>query len=84
MPTIAERLAKLETSVNQLEKVLSNDIKSTLGKIFDKIDIMCPLVKDNAYWVGKWKQAIFWIAVMAMGGGMIALAFQLIKMFANK
>lgn len=79
MAEIEERLARLETSVSQLQNTMNNDIKHTLGKIWDKVNEMCVAVKDNSYWVGKWKQAIFWIAVIGIGGGLVATAFQLIK-----
>lgn len=78
-----ERLARLETSVSQLQHTIDNDIKHTLGKIWDKLNEMCPMVKENTYWVGQWKKAIFWVAVVAVGGGLVATAFAIIRRFNN-
>lgn len=83
MAEIEERLARLETNVSQLQATINNDVKHTLSKIWDKVNEMCVAVKDNSYWVGKWKQAIFWVAVIAVGGGMVATAFYLLRNLAK-
>lgn len=43
-----------------------------------------PLVRDSSEWAGKFKQAVYFVAVICFGGGLITLAFQLITMITEK
>ncbi len=79
MTEIGERLARLEASMEQLQKTPSNGVEHKLGKIWDKLNEMSVSVRDNTYWVEKWKQGIFWIAVISVGGGLVATAFYLLR-----
>ena len=74
-----ERLASLEAKMEDVKKTLSNGVEHTLSKIWDKVNEMSIVVIDNSYWVGKWKQGIFWTSIIAVAGGLIALAFRLIE-----
>jgi len=73
-----ERIAKLEVKVDNLTSMIDNDVKHTLVKIWDKVNEMCPMVKENSYWVGLWKKTIFWLAVIGVGGGLVTFVFKLV------
>ncbi|MBA7639492.1 hypothetical protein ES703_47150 [subsurface metagenome] len=72
-------VAKMTTNLTHIKGQIDNHISTTITQIFGKINEICPLVKENTYWVGKWKQAIFWIAVIGIGGGLVATAFYLLR-----
>lgn len=72
-------LAEIKKDILNLTNTVSDGLKADIIYIRDILAEIVPLVKDNTYWVGKWKQAIFYIAVMAVGGGLVATAFYLLR-----
>ena len=65
--------------VSHIKTRLDNGISGTLTKIFLRLDEIIPKVKDNTYWVGKFKQAICWIAGVGVCGGILGLFFFLVR-----
>jgi len=41
-------------------------------------------VRDSSEWAGRFKQAVFFIAVISFGGGIISLAFHFAAVIAEK
>lgn len=72
-------LAEIKKDIESLTATVSDGLKADIIYIRDILAEIMPLIKDNTYWVGKWKQAIFYIAVMAVGGGLVATAFYLLR-----
>ena len=70
--------------VSHIKTRLDNGISGTLTKIFLRLDEIIPKVKDNTYWVGKFKQAVCWIAGVGVAGGAISLSFYLIRTMYTK
>lgn len=83
MSHVEIHVAEVRKDVEHMKDELKDNISPTMGKIWDKVNEMCPLVKENSFWVGKWKQAIFYLAVVGVGGGLIGLAFFLVKKYAS-
>ena len=65
--------------VSHIKTRIDNGISGTLTKIFSKLDEIVPKVRDNTYWVGKFKQSIWWIATIGLGGGILGIFFFLIR-----
>jgi hypothetical protein len=75
--------AKLIKDIQALASIINNGLTNDIIHIKEMLMALVPNIKDNTYWVGKWKQGIFWIAVMAVGGGGIATAFYLVRNFVG-
>jgi hypothetical protein len=48
------------------------------------MDEFIPLVRDSSEWAGRFKQAVFFIAVISFGGGLVSLAFHFAALLAEK
>lgn len=72
-------LAEIKKDILNLTNTVSDGLKADIIYIRDVLAEIMPLIKDNTYWVGKWKQAIYYIAIMAVGGGLVATAFYLLR-----
>lgn len=68
------RLAQLEITFAKFETIPATlkDIHADLRTLTN----MKPKVEDNAFWVGKVKWAVLWVSVIAIGGGIAAIAFK--------
>jgi len=75
----AERLVVVETKIDAIMGVIDNDLKHMLLALDEKLDKICPAVKENTYWVGVWKKSLFTIAIVGVILGAVATAFYLIK-----
>ena len=73
------KVTKIGGDVEHIKSRIDNGMSGTITKIFERLDTYLPQVKDNTYWVGKFKQAIWWIATIGIGGGIISLIFFFIK-----
>ena len=49
---------------------ISKDVKDLNVLIMSKI---MPICEDSQFWVGKIKYAVFWVSVIAIGGGLAKL-----------
>ena len=49
MAELEERMARIETNVEQLQKTMSEDVKHTLSKIWDKVDILPCAVHNEKF-----------------------------------
>lgn len=78
------RFAEFSGDVKHIKDRIDNGLSKTIGEIKKKMDEFMPLVKDSSEWAGKFKQAIYFIAVISVGGGLISLAFHLVAIFASK
>lgn len=75
-----ERDEDKEKRLKNVEMILSEfkSIPQTLIDIRNDLKELAPTVTDNKFWVDKFKQACFWISVMAVGGGLAAIVFKII------
>ena len=75
-------LAKIEGSVEHIKTRIDNGMSTTISNINKMLltDVV-PNIKDNTWWVGVLKKAIIFVSITAVTGGLIALAFHLIKAF---
>ena len=71
MSSVAERLASIETEVKH--------INPSLEKIWAKLDELCPMVKENNWWIRAMKRSVVALAVSGVLGGIITTAFYLIR-----
>ena len=67
---------EMKGDVTHIKDRLDNGISPTLTKISDKLNEFLPSVKDNSYWVGKFKWGIVWIAIFAVAGGLVSFLLQ--------
>lgn len=71
MSSVEERLASIETEVKH--------INPSLVKIWDKLDELCPMVKENNWWIRAIKRSVVGLAVTGVLGGIMTTAFFLIR-----
>ena len=79
MSTLDERIAKVEATVEYISDAVRNHIPSALREISNKLDNICPAVKENTYWVGRIKQGMYWVSIVGFGGGILSLIFYLAR-----
>ena len=72
-------MTRLASDVAHIKERLDNGISQTVTKIWDTVNQMHPQVVDNAYWVGRIKSSIVWVACVGIGGGLVALAFHMVR-----
>ncbi|MFA6635692.1 MAG: hypothetical protein WCV56_01080 [Candidatus Omnitrophota bacterium] len=75
------RFTELSGDVKHIKDRIDNGLSKTIAQIKDKMDEFMPLVKDSSEWAGKFKQGIFYISVISVGGGLVSLAFYLVRSF---
>lgn len=88
--TDEERISKIEVNVAKVKVDVENmkgeyekHISPTLTKIWDKVNEMCPMVKENTFWVGKIKWGICFLAIVGVLGGLITTGYFLLRKFAG-
>ncbi len=78
-------VTKISSDVEHIKSRIDNGISNTVTDIHKKItEEIIPSINDHSYWVGKWKAAIFWIAVIAVGGGFVTVLWNVVKHFIEK
>ena len=78
------RFAELSGDVKHIKDRIDNGLSKTICQIKEKMDEFIPLVRDSSEWAGRFKQAVFYVAVISFGGGIISLAFHLAAVIAEK
>ncbi len=73
------RYVELAGDVRHIKDRIDNGLSKTICQIKDKMDEFVPLVRESSEWAGRFKQAIFYIAVTSVGGGLVSLAFYLVR-----
>ncbi len=68
------QITEISADVKHIKERIDNGMSRTIDKIWNLInaDIM-PAVKDSQFWVNKIKVGIFWLTVVALGGGMVKI-----------
>lgn len=64
---------KVAGDVEHIKTRIDNGVSSTLTNIYKKLEGICPQVIENSYWVGKFKQSLWWIATIGVGGGILGV-----------
>jgi hypothetical protein len=73
------QLTEIKGTVDHIKDRIDNGMSTTITKIWDKINVdIMPAVQDSTFWVGKLKQAVFWIAVMAFVGGVAKIGMSVL------
>lgn len=78
------RFAELSGDVKHIKDRIDNGLSTTIGQIKEKMDEFIPLVKDSSEWAGRFKQAVYFVAVISFGGGLVSLAFHFATMIAGR
>ena len=82
--TIEVNMATMMADIGHIKNQVDNHLMGAIGEMTKKIDTLIPLVKDNTDWVGVWKKALVWVAVIGLGGGIITTSFFLLRTFLTK
>ncbi len=78
------RFAELSGDVKHIKDRIDNGLSRTITEIREKMDTFIPLVKDSSEWANRFKQAVYFIAVICVAGGIVGLMFQIIGLFAER
>ena len=71
MTGVEERLASIENEVKHSSLALE--------KIWNKLDELCPMVKENNWWVQSIKRSVVTLAVSGVLGGLVTTGYFLIR-----
>ena len=77
------KFVEIAGDVRHIKDRIDNGLSKTIYEIRQKMDEFVPLVRESSEWAGRFKQAIFYIAVISVGGGLVSLAFYLLKGFVK-
>lgn len=78
------RYAELSGDVRHIKDRIDNGLSKTVNEIKTKMDEFMPLVKESYEWAGKFKQAVYFLAVISFGGGVVSLAFYLVRALTER
>jgi hypothetical protein len=78
------RFVELAGDVKHIKDRIDNGLSKTICQIKEKMDEFIPLVKESSEWSGRFKQAVYFIAVISFGGGIVSLAFHFAAIIAGK
>lgn len=78
------RFVELSGDVKHIKDRIDNGLSKTICQIKEKMDEFMPLVKESSEWADKFKQAVYFLAVVSFGGGLVTLAFHFAAMIAGK
>ena len=78
MVKLKENTEHIKDRIDNGLSVTLNNIDGKLDKFINKVDVLEVQVKDNTNWLGKLKQGILWIAVIAVGGGLAKIAIDIL------
>lgn len=77
------RYAELAGDVKHIKDRIDNGLGKTITEIKNKMDEFMPLVKESSEWADKFKQAVYFLAVISFGGGAVSLAFYLVRIWTE-
>ncbi|MCK9555010.1 hypothetical protein M0R36_04235 [bacterium] len=69
------KFTELSGDIKHIKDRIDNGLSKTVYEIREKMDEFIPVVRDSAEWAGKFKQAVYFISVTCIAGGLIGLAF---------
>lgn len=69
------RFTELSGDIKHIKDRIDNGLSKTVYEIREKMDEFIPVVRDSAEWAGKFKQAVYFISVTCVAGGLIGLVF---------
>ncbi len=78
------KFVELSGDVKHIKDRIDNGLSKTICQIKEKMDEFMPLVKESSEWADKFKQAVYFLAVVSFGGGLVTLAFHFAAMIAGK
>jgi len=78
------RFVELSGDVKHIKDRIDNGLSKTIYQIKEKMDEFIPLVKESSEWADKFKQAVYFLAIVSFGGGLVTLAFHFAAMVAGK
>jgi chromosome segregation ATPase len=78
------RFTELSGDVKHIKDRIDNGLSTTICQIKEKMDEFMPLVRESSEWAGRFKQAVYFVAVISFGGGLVSLAFHFAAMIAEK
>ena len=73
------KLTKIESTTEYIKGRMDNGISTTITKIYDKLNEICPTVKDNKEVVDKVKAGSFWVIVVGLVGGFLSFMWQMAR-----
>lgn len=77
------RYAELSGDVKHIKDRIDNGLSKTISEIKVKMDEFMPLVRESHEWAEKFKQAVYYLAVISFGGGVVSLAFYLVRVITE-
>jgi len=78
------KFVELAGDVKHIKDRIDNGLSKTICQIKEKMDEFMPLVRESSEWAGRFKQAVYFVAVISFGGGLVSLAFHFAAMIADK
>jgi len=73
------KLTKIEGTADYIKGRMDNGISTTITKIYDKLNEIIPIVKDNKEVSEKVKAGTFWVVVVGLVGGFLSFMWQMAK-----
>ena len=81
------KMTEMNGDIKHIKTRLDNGMSVTITHISQEIkeltktilEDVIPICKDSQYWVDKLKLAIYWVSVMAVGGGFVSILFFVLK-----
>jgi len=84
------RMVEIKGDVKHIRERIDNGLSATVTKVWDKLQAMAvdrakmeTIVENNATFIDKLKNALIWVSVTGVAGGIIALVFKLIHTYIN-
>ncbi len=78
------RFAELSGDVKHIKDRIDNGLSRTITQIKEKMDEFIPLVRESSEWANRFKQAVYFVAVIAFGGGLVSLALHFAAIIAAR
>lgn len=66
---IEKRQIKIEGDISHIRDRIDNGMSKTITKIYEKIEIIMPVVEDSRFWINKLKWAlaiVFFVGLMKL------------------
>lgn len=72
-------IIELSGDIKHIKGRLDNGISQTLIKVYDKLNELCPQIKENSGFRKMLIKGLIYLSCVSVLGGIIAMAFYLIK-----
>lgn len=88
-------MVEIKGDVKHIRERIDNGLSATISKVWDKLNTMALAradkdarievdVENNKNFIDKLRNALIWIAVSAVAGGVITVAYRIIHTYATK